>query len=168
MCSCSSATVVYGIQNEPYYKYVWNGKLLERVKDIVHHDWLMYIIHGFCGQSSILWALLSCVCALHNCLPVCLCVFLIGTIYLLPLAYKLYSALLGRLSALSHFIDHTLVEDTTHSQFRPLSALPLISHPQHRQLYCAWPLPEHVDYTVSESVWFITKLQKQFVFVLGY
>uniref|UniRef100_A0A671X4W9 FIG4 phosphoinositide 5-phosphatase n=1 Tax=Sparus aurata TaxID=8175 RepID=A0A671X4W9_SPAAU len=46
--------VVYGIQNEPYYKYVWNGKLLERVKDIVHHDWLMYIIHGFCGQSKLL------------------------------------------------------------------------------------------------------------------
>ncbi|KAI4802362.1 hypothetical protein KUCAC02_020203 [Chaenocephalus aceratus] len=46
--------VVYGLQNEPYYKYVWNGKLLEHVKDIVHHDWLMYIIHGFCGQSKLL------------------------------------------------------------------------------------------------------------------
>uniref|UniRef100_A0A8D3BZV0 SAC domain-containing protein n=1 Tax=Scophthalmus maximus TaxID=52904 RepID=A0A8D3BZV0_SCOMX len=46
--------VVYGLHNEPYYKYVWNGKLLERVKDIVHHDWLMYIIHGFCGQSKLL------------------------------------------------------------------------------------------------------------------
>uniref|UniRef100_A0A3Q4BLD8 SAC domain-containing protein n=1 Tax=Mola mola TaxID=94237 RepID=A0A3Q4BLD8_MOLML len=46
--------VVYGILNEPYYKYVWNGKLLERVKDIVHPDWLMYIIHGFCGQSKLL------------------------------------------------------------------------------------------------------------------
>ncbi|XP_043962480.1 polyphosphoinositide phosphatase [Gambusia affinis] len=46
--------VVYGLQNEPYYKYVWNGKLLERIKDIVHPDWLMYIIHGFCGQSKLL------------------------------------------------------------------------------------------------------------------
>uniref|UniRef100_A0AAX7UXC9 SAC domain-containing protein n=1 Tax=Astatotilapia calliptera TaxID=8154 RepID=A0AAX7UXC9_ASTCA len=46
--------MVYGLYNEPYYKYVWNGKLLERVKDIVHHDWLMYIIHGFCGQSKLL------------------------------------------------------------------------------------------------------------------
>uniref|UniRef100_A0AAQ4RCK0 SAC domain-containing protein n=1 Tax=Gasterosteus aculeatus aculeatus TaxID=481459 RepID=A0AAQ4RCK0_GASAC len=46
--------VVYGLQSEPYYKYVWNGKLLERVKDIVHRDWLMYIIHGFCGQSKLL------------------------------------------------------------------------------------------------------------------
>uniref|UniRef100_A0A3B3D9I6 FIG4 phosphoinositide 5-phosphatase n=1 Tax=Oryzias melastigma TaxID=30732 RepID=A0A3B3D9I6_ORYME len=46
--------VVYGLRNEPYYKYVWNGKLLERVKDTVHPDWLMYIIHGFCGQSKLL------------------------------------------------------------------------------------------------------------------
>uniref|UniRef100_A0A3Q2NN34 FIG4 phosphoinositide 5-phosphatase n=1 Tax=Fundulus heteroclitus TaxID=8078 RepID=A0A3Q2NN34_FUNHE len=46
--------VVYGLRNEPYYKYVWNGKLFERVKDIVHPDWLMYIIHGFCGQSKLL------------------------------------------------------------------------------------------------------------------
>uniref|UniRef100_A0A3B4A220 SAC domain-containing protein n=1 Tax=Periophthalmus magnuspinnatus TaxID=409849 RepID=A0A3B4A220_9GOBI len=46
--------VVYGVQNDPYHKYVWNGKLLERIKDIVHPDWLMYIIHGFCGQSKLL------------------------------------------------------------------------------------------------------------------
>ncbi|XP_077566614.1 polyphosphoinositide phosphatase [Stigmatopora nigra] len=46
--------VVYGVRAEPYYKYVWNGNLLERVKDIVHPDWLMYIIHGFCGQSKLL------------------------------------------------------------------------------------------------------------------
>uniref|UniRef100_A0A8C5FNC3 SAC domain-containing protein n=1 Tax=Gadus morhua TaxID=8049 RepID=A0A8C5FNC3_GADMO len=45
--------VVNGLKSEPYLKYVWNGKLLERVKDIVHHDWLMYIIHGFCGQSKL-------------------------------------------------------------------------------------------------------------------
>lgn len=68
MCSYSAATVVFGIQNEPYYKYVWNGKLLERVKDIVHQDWLMYIIHGFCGQSSILCQVSSV--GLDNCLPV--------------------------------------------------------------------------------------------------
>uniref|UniRef100_A0A3P9A8V0 SAC domain-containing protein n=1 Tax=Esox lucius TaxID=8010 RepID=A0A3P9A8V0_ESOLU len=46
--------VVHGLRNEPYAKYVWNSKLLERVKDIVHPDWLMYIIHGFCGQSKLL------------------------------------------------------------------------------------------------------------------
>ncbi|KAM6954534.1 polyphosphoinositide phosphatase [Aplochiton taeniatus] len=46
--------VVHGLQNEPYAKYVWNGKLLEHIKDTVHRDWLMYIIHGFCGQSKLL------------------------------------------------------------------------------------------------------------------
>uniref|UniRef100_A0A3Q2XZ10 FIG4 phosphoinositide 5-phosphatase n=1 Tax=Hippocampus comes TaxID=109280 RepID=A0A3Q2XZ10_HIPCM len=46
--------VVYGVRAEPYYKYVWNGNLLERVKDIIHPDWLLYIIHGFCGQSKLL------------------------------------------------------------------------------------------------------------------
>ena len=49
--------MVTGLKNEPYLKYVWNAKLLERVQDVVHHDWLMYIIHGFCGQSSILCSL---------------------------------------------------------------------------------------------------------------
>uniref|UniRef100_A0A1A8F584 FIG4 homolog, SAC1 lipid phosphatase domain containing n=1 Tax=Nothobranchius korthausae TaxID=1143690 RepID=A0A1A8F584_9TELE len=46
--------VVYSLQSEPYYKFVWNGKLLEHIKDIVHPNWLMYIIHGFCGQSKLL------------------------------------------------------------------------------------------------------------------
>ncbi|XP_069483684.1 polyphosphoinositide phosphatase [Ambystoma mexicanum] len=45
---------VFGICSEPYMKYVWNGELLETVKDSVHHDWLLYIIHGFCGQSKLL------------------------------------------------------------------------------------------------------------------
>lgn len=58
--------VVYGLRNEPYYKYVWNGKLLERVKDTVHPDWLMYIIHGFCGQSSILSAFPDRFCRINS------------------------------------------------------------------------------------------------------
>ncbi|MGH0164643.1 UNVERIFIED_CONTAM: hypothetical protein FKN15_057829 [Acipenser sinensis] len=40
--------VVYGISNEPYAKYVWNAQLLEKIKDNVHPDWLLYVIHGFC------------------------------------------------------------------------------------------------------------------------
>lgn len=36
-------------------KYVWNGELLDIIKNTVHRDWLLYIIHGFCGQSSILF-----------------------------------------------------------------------------------------------------------------
>uniref|UniRef100_W5NKP2 FIG4 phosphoinositide 5-phosphatase n=1 Tax=Lepisosteus oculatus TaxID=7918 RepID=W5NKP2_LEPOC len=49
-----ASAVVYGIKNEPYAKYVWNVKLLEKIKETVHPDWLMYIIHGFCGQSKLL------------------------------------------------------------------------------------------------------------------
>ncbi|XP_077367072.1 polyphosphoinositide phosphatase isoform X2 [Festucalex cinctus] len=46
--------VVYGVRAQPYSKYVWNANLLERVKGVIHPDWLMYIIHGFCGQSKLL------------------------------------------------------------------------------------------------------------------
>uniref|UniRef100_A0A3B1J921 FIG4 phosphoinositide 5-phosphatase n=1 Tax=Astyanax mexicanus TaxID=7994 RepID=A0A3B1J921_ASTMX len=46
--------VVYGLRNKPYAKYVWNSRLLEKIQDTVHPDWLMYIIHGFCGQSKLL------------------------------------------------------------------------------------------------------------------
>ncbi|XP_073193099.1 polyphosphoinositide phosphatase isoform X4 [Lepidochelys kempii] len=45
---------VFGICSEPYKKYVWNGQLLDIVKNTVHHDWLLYVIHGFCGQSKLL------------------------------------------------------------------------------------------------------------------
>ncbi|XP_072911994.1 polyphosphoinositide phosphatase [Hemitrygon akajei] len=44
----------YGIRNEPYLKYTWNGYMLEKIKAAVHHNWLLYIIHGFCGQSKML------------------------------------------------------------------------------------------------------------------
>uniref|UniRef100_A0A8C0UTU2 FIG4 phosphoinositide 5-phosphatase n=1 Tax=Cyanistes caeruleus TaxID=156563 RepID=A0A8C0UTU2_CYACU len=45
---------VFGICSKPYEKYVWNAKLLEAVRTAVHRDWLLYIIHGFCGQSKLL------------------------------------------------------------------------------------------------------------------
>ncbi|XP_066463833.1 polyphosphoinositide phosphatase isoform X3 [Eleutherodactylus coqui] len=45
---------IFGICSEPYMKYVWNGELLKCIKNIVHRDWLLYIIHGFCGQSKLL------------------------------------------------------------------------------------------------------------------
>lgn len=53
---------MFGICSEPYIKYVWNGKLLEVVKTAVHRDWLLCVIHGFCGQSSILLLLEMSVC----------------------------------------------------------------------------------------------------------
>ena len=37
----------------PTEKFVWNSYILEELKDKVHPDWLLNIIHGFVGQSSI-------------------------------------------------------------------------------------------------------------------
>ncbi|XP_078069659.1 polyphosphoinositide phosphatase [Mustelus asterias] len=52
---CSPKTPGYcGILNEAYFKYAWNSYILEKVKATVHHNWLLYIIHGFCGQSKLL------------------------------------------------------------------------------------------------------------------
>lgn len=37
----------------PTEKFVWNSYILEDLQDKVHPDWLLNIIHGFVGQSSI-------------------------------------------------------------------------------------------------------------------
>eukprot|EP00794_Sanderia_malayensis_P000047 gene47-641_t len=40
-------------RGRPYEKFVWNIHLLDGFKDQVHPDWILYIIHGFVGQSNI-------------------------------------------------------------------------------------------------------------------
>lgn len=42
-----------GIRTKPKKKYAWNAYLLNLVEDIVHPDWLLYIMHGFIDQSNI-------------------------------------------------------------------------------------------------------------------
>ncbi|XP_065648224.1 polyphosphoinositide phosphatase isoform X2 [Hydra vulgaris] len=37
----------------PTEKFVWNSYILKELKDNVHPDWLLNIIHGFVGQSNI-------------------------------------------------------------------------------------------------------------------
>ncbi|XP_025098137.1 polyphosphoinositide phosphatase-like isoform X3 [Pomacea canaliculata] len=44
---------VCGIRQKPTRKFVWNNHLLKQVESKVHHDWILYIIHGFIGQSNI-------------------------------------------------------------------------------------------------------------------
>ncbi|XP_076466433.1 polyphosphoinositide phosphatase-like isoform X2 [Babylonia areolata] len=44
---------VCGIRQKPTRKFVWNNHLLKDFEGRVHHDWLLYIIHGFIGQSNI-------------------------------------------------------------------------------------------------------------------
>ena len=45
----------YGTRNHPYKKFVWNIHLLKKFEDFVHPEWILYIIHGFVGQSSIFY-----------------------------------------------------------------------------------------------------------------
>jgi len=46
--------VFYGVRTAPFWKYVWNEYLLKNIYADLHCDWLLYIVHGFIGQSSIL------------------------------------------------------------------------------------------------------------------
>ncbi|XP_038616994.1 polyphosphoinositide phosphatase isoform X2 [Tachyglossus aculeatus] len=52
--SARGGSGIFGICSEPYTKYVWNADLLGLIKNTVHRNWLLYIIHGFCGQSKLL------------------------------------------------------------------------------------------------------------------
>lgn len=42
----------YGIRIKPHEKFIWNTHLLSKVKKDLHPDWLLYITHGFVGQSN--------------------------------------------------------------------------------------------------------------------
>ncbi|XP_031847551.1 polyphosphoinositide phosphatase FIG4 isoform X2 [Nomia melanderi] len=43
----------YGIRNNPHRRFVWNSHLLKPVEKDLHRDWILYIIHGFIGQSNV-------------------------------------------------------------------------------------------------------------------
>ncbi|KAF7992786.1 hypothetical protein HCN44_005130 [Aphidius gifuensis] len=43
----------YGIRSNPHRRFVWNSHLLSPVEKDLHHDWIMYITHGFIGQSNV-------------------------------------------------------------------------------------------------------------------
>lgn len=42
----------YGIRIKPHEKFIWNTHLLSNVIKDLHPDWLLYITHGFVGQSN--------------------------------------------------------------------------------------------------------------------
>ena len=44
---------VLGVKAHPNYKFVWNSFLLKPVESIFHSDWILFVIHGFVGQSNI-------------------------------------------------------------------------------------------------------------------
>lgn len=45
--------VHYGIRSNPQRRFIWNAHLLSPVEKDLHPDWVVYIIHGFIGQSNI-------------------------------------------------------------------------------------------------------------------
>ena len=49
--------MVYGVRTDPCWKFVWNFHMLKDVCTLLHSDWLLYVIHGFIGQSSILYVI---------------------------------------------------------------------------------------------------------------
>ncbi|XP_076390098.1 polyphosphoinositide phosphatase FIG4 isoform X3 [Megachile rotundata] len=45
--------VDYGVRSNPNRRFVWNSHLLKPVEKDLHRDWILYIIHGFIGQSNV-------------------------------------------------------------------------------------------------------------------
>jgi hypothetical protein len=46
-------TVDYGVRNKPNRRFVWNSHLLQKIEGNLHPDWMLYVMHGFVGQSNI-------------------------------------------------------------------------------------------------------------------
>ncbi|KAG8230623.1 hypothetical protein J437_LFUL004535 [Ladona fulva] len=43
----------FGVRNMPNQKFVWNSYLLSQIEGRLHPDWILYVVHGFVGQSNI-------------------------------------------------------------------------------------------------------------------
>lgn len=52
-----TAAPFYGVRTKPADKFVWNSYLLQKCREVVHPDWLLFLIHGFVDQKSILLTL---------------------------------------------------------------------------------------------------------------
>lgn len=44
---------LYGVRTQPNQRFVWNSHLLAAVEQDLHPDWLLFIMHGFIGQSNV-------------------------------------------------------------------------------------------------------------------
>ncbi|XP_043259032.1 polyphosphoinositide phosphatase isoform X1 [Colletes gigas] len=43
----------YGVRSNPNRRFVWNSHLLKPAEKDLHRDWILYITHGFIGQSNV-------------------------------------------------------------------------------------------------------------------
>lgn len=48
----SKSKLDFAVRPKPNRKFVWNSHLLSKVEKVLHSDWLLYITHGFIGQSN--------------------------------------------------------------------------------------------------------------------
>ncbi|PSN50035.1 hypothetical protein C0J52_03285 [Blattella germanica] len=44
--------VDYGVRNNPNRRFVWNSNMLKDIEADLHPDWILYVTHGFVGQSN--------------------------------------------------------------------------------------------------------------------
>ncbi|XP_033230009.1 polyphosphoinositide phosphatase isoform X3 [Belonocnema kinseyi] len=43
----------YGVRSNPHRRFVWNSHLLSPIEKELHSDWILYVTHGFIGQSNV-------------------------------------------------------------------------------------------------------------------
>nr|CAD7393515.1 unnamed protein product [Timema cristinae] len=49
----NSPLLKLSVRNRPNRRFVWNNHLLNQIEQDVHPDWLLYVVHGFVGQSNV-------------------------------------------------------------------------------------------------------------------
>nr|CAD7194683.1 unnamed protein product [Timema douglasi] len=49
----NSPVLKLSVRNRPNRRFVWNNHLLSQIEQDVHPDWLLYVVHGFVGQSNV-------------------------------------------------------------------------------------------------------------------
>nr|CAD7406100.1 unnamed protein product [Timema poppensis] len=49
----NSPLLKLSVRNRPNRRFVWNNHLLSQIEQDVHPDWLLYVVHGFVGQSNV-------------------------------------------------------------------------------------------------------------------
>lgn len=48
-----NSSLVHGLRFSPNRKFVWNNYLLSKVETKISAEWIVYIMHGFIGQSNV-------------------------------------------------------------------------------------------------------------------
>ncbi|XP_043270839.1 polyphosphoinositide phosphatase isoform X2 [Venturia canescens] len=46
-------SIDYAVRSNPHRRFVWNSYLLSCVEKDLHPDWILYVTHGFIGQSNV-------------------------------------------------------------------------------------------------------------------